>query len=496
MAEIATIEQQFEAVLTEIHLNRNDITKKKGIFIYGEHGSGKTHFVRQMLRRLNYDMIYYDSGDVRNKTLSTLIKQHNTNGEGILSAFNRRQSRLAIVMDEINGINTGDKGGLITLIRVLRPKKTKKQKQEDFTRNPIICINNCHTDKKIKELMRMCHVITFPSPTNQTIERALVCQISELMSIENLATNYPKSLYQLVEYVQQDMRKIGSAVQLWRYYVDHYGHNGDMADAECAEWLREICQSKKCSNNSKAIVRSIFDEVQILQSGNGSGIAEGIAEGNLSSLHHYLTYVSGLKPDDKLPAQLTDTDRITIGLFMHENIIDYALTPETYEKITGHFVDADYTDGATFQEQLWQFDEMNSMVRTYYSAKLLSSVKEVCVMPPPPQSELRFTKILTKRTTVHNNLVFVAKLCQALDMDKRDLYAYILKLDILSAVELQEEMNMLSENYGVEYLDIQRMKRYLAKYMMASSEGFIVGDGKCCGEGDCDDELDEFDECG
>jgi len=33
-------------------------------------------------------------------------------------------------MDEIDGMNNGDKGGINALIKLIRPKKTKKQKQD------------------------------------------------------------------------------------------------------------------------------------------------------------------------------------------------------------------------------------------------------------------------------------------------------------------------------------------------------------------------------
>ena len=43
-------------------------------------------------------------------------------------------------MDEIDGMNNGDKGGINSLIKLIRPKKTKKQKLEDFTLTPIIWV--------------------------------------------------------------------------------------------------------------------------------------------------------------------------------------------------------------------------------------------------------------------------------------------------------------------------------------------------------------------
>ena len=53
-------------------------------------------------------------------------------------------------------MNNGDKGGINTLIKLIRPKKTKKQKLEDYTLCPIICIGSYHIDKKIRELMKVC----------------------------------------------------------------------------------------------------------------------------------------------------------------------------------------------------------------------------------------------------------------------------------------------------------------------------------------------------
>ena len=54
-------------------------------------------------------------------------------------------------MDEIDGMNNGDRGGINAIIKIVRPKKTKKQKLEDTSINPIICIGNKHADKKINE---------------------------------------------------------------------------------------------------------------------------------------------------------------------------------------------------------------------------------------------------------------------------------------------------------------------------------------------------------
>jgi Cdc6-like AAA superfamily ATPase len=65
----------------------------------------------------------------------------------IMSTLTKKKKPIAIIMDEIDGMNSGDKGGINALIKLIRPKKTKKQRNEEVANSPIICISNYHTDK-------------------------------------------------------------------------------------------------------------------------------------------------------------------------------------------------------------------------------------------------------------------------------------------------------------------------------------------------------------
>ena len=81
----------------------------------------------------------YDAGDIRNRSIIENITKANmsdTNAKHTMKA-----KPIAILMDEIDGMNNGDKG-INALIKLIRPKKTKKQKLEDTTSNPIICVSN------------------------------------------------------------------------------------------------------------------------------------------------------------------------------------------------------------------------------------------------------------------------------------------------------------------------------------------------------------------
>merc|ERR1711966_560658 len=138
-------------------------------YIYGSPGSGKSHFINKILKDLNYDVIKFDAGDVRNKSIIETITKHNMSDKNIISMFKGKIRNIAIVMDEIDGMNSGDKGGINSLIKLIRPKKTKKQKKEQITMTPIICIGNYHIDKKIREMMKICTTVELKKPSNDNI---------------------------------------------------------------------------------------------------------------------------------------------------------------------------------------------------------------------------------------------------------------------------------------------------------------------------------------
>ena len=117
-------------ILINFEKNKNDLTIKRGIYIYGTPGSGKTTFINNILKELNYDIISYDAGDIRNKVVIDTITTTKMSDTNIISLFNKKKKPIVIIMDEIDGMNNGDKGGINTLIKQIRPKKTKNRKKK------------------------------------------------------------------------------------------------------------------------------------------------------------------------------------------------------------------------------------------------------------------------------------------------------------------------------------------------------------------------------
>ena len=414
------IANNIKDILKEFELNKHNILFKKGIYIYGDPGSGKTTFISNILKELNYDIIKYDAGDIRNTSVIEDITKHNMSDKNIMSLFNKKVKKLAIVMDEIDGMNNGDKGGINTLIKLIRPKKTKKQKLEDTTMNPIICIGNYRIDKKIKELMKVCNVIELKTPT--------ILQITNIINI--LLPNITIVMKEkIVHYVQGDLRKLNNIYNFYKNKPDFF----------TSEIIENIFQTKSYSDDTKKIINKLINNYYPMNEHNNV---------------------------------MNETDRTSVGLLWHENIIDVidkldkGQSIPFYIKQLENICFADYIDRITFQKQIWQFNEMSSLIKTFKNNKMYHEHFSKKQKYNP--IEVRFTKVLTKYSTEFNNSIFIQNLCQKLGMDKKDLFGFFIELK--NNIEDDEIINLL-ENYEINKLDINRIYRYIEKYIKENATG-------------------------
>jgi len=411
--------ENIKAILKEFELNKNNILFKKGIYVYGEPGTGKTTFVNNILNDLGYDVINYNAGDIRNTAVIEDITRHNMSDKNIMSLFNKKTRKIAIIMDEIDGMNNGDKGGINTLIKLIRPKKTKKQKIEETTSIPIICIGNYKVDKKIKELIKVCNTIELKNPT--------ITQIGDI--INSIMPNIDDNIRdKTIKYVQFDLRKISTLYNIYTSEVKIF----------TAETIENILQIKSYSDDTKNTIKRLFN-------------------------NYY--------PINEHNSIINETDRTSIGLLWHENIID-AIEKNNkkhsipfYLNLLENICFSDYIDRITFQKQIWQFNEMSSLIKTFKNNKLYHDTFKSKIYTP---SEIRFTKVLTKYSTEYNNSLFIQKLCQKLGMDKKDLFGFFIHLK--NNVSENEIINLM-ENFEICKLDINRIYRYIEKYICENASG-------------------------
>jgi SpoVK/Ycf46/Vps4 family AAA+-type ATPase len=406
------ISNQIKNILSNFETTKHDLSIKKGIYLYGNPGVGKTAFITGILKDMNFDIIKYDAGDVRNKTIIDTITKHNMADTNVLSLLHRKKKHIAIIMDEIDGMNNGDKGGINALIKLIRPKKTKKQKLEDVSLNPIICIGNYHVDKKIKELMKVCHTFELKTPSKQQIIRLL----------DILTPSLDTELKQnMLNYISGDLKKLVSIYNIYKQ------QNSLMRN----EIIQNIFQPKTNNDDSKKITFNLINNHVSLNN------------------HNHI---------------MNETDRTIVGLLWHENIVDIMKKiPHTkaiplYTKFLDNICFADYVDRITFQKQIWQFNEMSSLVKTIYNNNILH--KSLEDKPKLKNPDVRFTKVLTKYSTEYNNSVFIQSLCDKLQMDKKDLLLYFQELRKEYSIE---QLLASFENIEISKLDINRLYRYIDK---------------------------------
>ena len=162
---------------------------------------------------------------------------------------------------------------------------------------------------------------------------------------------------------------------------------------------------------------------------------------------------------------MNETDRTTVALLWHENIVD--VIPQNpssslpfYLRFLDNICYSDYIDRITFQNQIWLFNELSSLIKTFYNHYLYhkSFPKKARFHP----TEVRFTKVLTKYSTEYNNQLFIQNLCIQLSMDQRDLFTFFMTLKKQYS---EEEIPRILEMYEITKLDVNRIYRYLDKYM-------------------------------
>jgi len=398
--------------------NKKNLQIKRGIYIYGAPGSGKTKFVYDILNDLNYDIIYYSASDIRNKSIIDTITQYNMSTINVLSLLQKKTKKLAIIMDEIDGMNNGDKGGINSLIKIIRPKKTKKQKLEEISYVPIICIGNYHIDKKIKELIKVCYTVELKLPNNKQLIDIINSIMPEIIKETELLNN-------LLYYIQNDLRKLVTIYDLYKL-------NPDILKNEI---ILNIFKPKTFNEDTKYITNKLINKKVCIKD------------------HNII---------------MNETDRTIVGLLWHENIIEpLNKIPKNksiplYISLLNNICYADYIDRVTFQKQIWQLNELSSLIKILYNNNIYhDNIKNIPNANKLTVQTIRFTKVLTKYSTEYNNYIFIQHLCQTLNCDKKDLFSFFIKLKM---THTNDEIYMLLLPYELTKLDINRIYRYIHKY--------------------------------
>ena len=348
------------------------------LFLYGPPGIGKTTLARAALEAAGYRVVEWNASQHRHKAAVEESLIPLLNSRNVADFFRPEGPRnLGVVLDEIDGMSVGDKGGLSELVRILK---------EYGGDNAIICISNEWMEKKFQPFQKICQTFSVTAPTEDDVY-ALIC---------SHITN-----------TKQDLRKL--AADLLSI------HSGDLR--KILQSLREI---KKDMMDGKLNVGQIRETIEV-------GLADAHALGS-NRIRRSETIKSAVGQllrgslDMTAEVPLNNNDLNLAGLHLHESLPTwikryignsedgYNMYKSTFQTILA----SDRLDYYTFFFQHWTLFPLT------YQAKLQSvNQKLFCGSVGEGQAaswkddNMEYTAVLSKQSMLYNQFRY---LCEMRDL--------------------------------------------------------------------------------
>lgn len=183
-------------------------SSKANLIIMGSPGIGKTTLAHILLKKYGFDVIELNASDTRNgDQIDNIFKEILKSSNNVAAMLNYEKKKIGIIMDEIDGLSTGDKGGMKKLQYFL-------QKNNYFC--PIILTSNIahYTltgSKKLAELKKNCLFFSL-DPVPQYIIYKKIYSIVESENLTEFIT--PPFLNILIQNSNSDFRIILNTIEL------------------------------------------------------------------------------------------------------------------------------------------------------------------------------------------------------------------------------------------------------------------------------------------
>nr|CAB3490082.1 unnamed protein product [Digitaria exilis] len=178
-----------------------DSGAKKAVLLSGPPGIGKTTTAKVVSQMLGLQAIEVNASDSRGKadskiekgvggSTSNSIKVLISNATLNYSENRSKHPKAVLIMDEVDGMSAGDRGGVADLIASIKISKI-----------PIICICNDRYSQKLKSLVNYCLMLNFRKPTKQQMGKRLM----EIAKKEGIQAQ-ENAMEELAERVHGDIR--------------------------------------------------------------------------------------------------------------------------------------------------------------------------------------------------------------------------------------------------------------------------------------------------
>lgn len=198
------------ATTDEIHPLPSKKKYKSNILIMGDPGIGKTSLAHILLKTHGFDVIEFNASDVRNTDqIDAIFKDILSSSKNVSSMLNDTPTKIGVIMDEIDGLSTGDKGGL---------KRIQYYLQKNNYICPIILTcnisKNCNiSSKKMTEMRKNCEIYSLEKiPEEEIYEKLQSIVLQE--HLESIITQ--QFLNSLIRTCDNDFRLMLNSIDMIR----------------------------------------------------------------------------------------------------------------------------------------------------------------------------------------------------------------------------------------------------------------------------------------